>query len=162
MEDIRSQPYISASPCKAVLIRVRLCYRLLERATQANNPGYLVTVTIRNQNPNYFHTLSRLSSSTMANIFDGADCGPSNALSSVVKHAEVDRSLQRVRKRASNSMATYVLTAGIIIIIRIALEDLPRLRFALFLSTGYQMVLSSRHWLASSSAVSSSSRSFRG
>jgi hypothetical protein len=32
----------------------------------------------------------------MSNIFDGADCGPSNALSSVVKHAEVDRSLQRV------------------------------------------------------------------
>jgi hypothetical protein len=32
----------------------------------------------------------------MSNIFDGADCGPSNALSSVVKHVEVDRSLQRV------------------------------------------------------------------
>ncbi len=35
--------------------------------------------------------------SALNSLVSGADCGPSNALSSVVKHVEVDRSLQRVR-----------------------------------------------------------------
>lgn len=90
----------------------------------------------------------------MANIFDGADCGPSNALSSVVKHAEVDRSLQRVRGN-SIEMATHVLTG----IVRIALEDLPRLRYALLPSLGADdQYLKLKATLASSFTFSSPSR----
>ncbi|KAF9506187.1 hypothetical protein BS47DRAFT_1385656 [Hydnum rufescens UP504] len=41
--------------------------------------------------------------SAMSSLISGADCGPSNALSSVVKHAEADRSLQRLHHLPATS-----------------------------------------------------------
>ncbi|KAF8316391.1 TPR-like protein [Clavulina sp. PMI_390] len=48
----------------------------------------------------------------MANIFNGADCGPSNALTSVMKHVEADRSLQRDRIGGPSSSKLHHLPSS--------------------------------------------------
>ncbi|KAF8332035.1 uncharacterized protein EI90DRAFT_2972114 [Cantharellus anzutake] len=50
--------------------------------------------------------------SALSSLISGADCGPSNALSSVVKHAEIDRSLQRDRVGGPSQMNLHHLPSS--------------------------------------------------